>query len=95
MGCARCHDHKYDPIGQKEYYRVFAYFNNLPESGRAINEGNSPPYIKAPRSDELSQLDALDEQIESTRSNVARLKSTLRESQRAWEQTFSTQQEID
>ena len=32
-GCARCHDHKYDPVSQKEYYRLFAFFNNVPEKG--------------------------------------------------------------
>ena len=48
LGCARCHDHKYDPITQKEFYRLFAFFNNVPEKGRAIKFGNSPPMIKAP-----------------------------------------------
>ncbi len=34
IGCARCHDHKYDPFSQKDFYRLFAYFNNIPEKGR-------------------------------------------------------------
>ena len=48
LGCARCHDHKYDPISQKEYYQLVDYFNDVAESGRAIKEGNSEPWIKTP-----------------------------------------------
>ena len=48
LGCARCHDHKYDPFTQKEFYQVFAYFNNVPEKGNALKYGNSPPVIQAP-----------------------------------------------
>ena len=43
MGCARCHDHKYDPISQREFYRFFAYFNSIDESGRG--RGNAPPLL--------------------------------------------------
>jgi len=48
LGCARCHNHKYDPFTQKEFYQFFAYFNNVPENGRAMKYGNSPPLMKAP-----------------------------------------------
>lgn len=48
IGCARCHDHKYDPITQKDYYRLFAFFNNVPEWGVGPNNGNSPPFIEVP-----------------------------------------------
>ncbi len=50
IGCARCHDHKYDPITQKEYYQLFAYFNNIAEWGVGPNNGNSPPFIEVPES---------------------------------------------
>jgi len=34
VGCARCHDHKYDPITQRDFYELFAFFNNVPEQGK-------------------------------------------------------------
>jgi len=40
--CARCHNHKFDPITQKEFYQLFAYFNNVPEHGKFRRVGNSP-----------------------------------------------------
>jgi len=50
IGCARCHDHKYDPLLEKEFYRLFGYFNNVPEWGVGPNNGNSPPFIRVPKS---------------------------------------------
>jgi len=48
MGCARCHNHKYDPFTQKEYYQLTAYFNSIDEDGHSFDQGNSPPVIAAP-----------------------------------------------
>ena len=45
LGCARCHDHKYDPISQKEYYQVFAFFNSMRERGLIENDGNAGPQV--------------------------------------------------
>lgn len=43
LECARCHDHKYDPFSQKEYYQLFSYFNNIDESGLYSYFTNSVP----------------------------------------------------
>ena len=44
--CARCHDHKYDPISAKDYYSLFSFFNNVPEKGLIEQYGAIPePYI--------------------------------------------------
>ena len=48
LGCTQCHDHKYDPFTQKEFYQLYAYFNNLPENGIDGTAGNAVPLIKAP-----------------------------------------------
>ena len=47
-GCARCHDHKYDPLSQREFYRLFAYFNNVPEVGQDGRKGYAEPHIVVP-----------------------------------------------
>lgn len=59
LACARCHNHKYDPLSQRDYYQVFAMFNNLPENGRAWKEGNSEPWLKAPTRSQQEKLLAL------------------------------------
>jgi hypothetical protein len=44
--CARCHDHKYDPIAQEDFYSLFAFFNNVPEKGLIETYGATPePFI--------------------------------------------------
>ncbi len=63
MGCARCHDHKYDPISQKEFYQFYAYFNNVSDRGRYYKYGNTPPIVHAPTLEQQAQLAELDERI--------------------------------
>ena len=70
MGCARCHDHKYDPITQKEFYEVMAFFNNIPERGRVIKYGNSFPVIKAPTRQMAMQIRDYNSQMEVIRRRL-------------------------
>ncbi len=66
MGCARCHDHKFDPISQKEFYQLSAFFNQVPEKG---NSGFDPkqnivsPLAKSDKAETLATLAALREQL--------------------------------
>lgn len=48
LECAHCHDHKYDPFSQKEYYQVFAFFNNVKEVGLESSVGGPETYAKKP-----------------------------------------------
>ena len=66
MGCARCHDHKFDPITQKDFYRFFAFFNTVPERGLDGFTGNAVPVLPMPSHEQQQQLDALKTQIAST-----------------------------
>ena len=64
--CATCHDHKFDPLTQKDYYGLFAFFNNLdgePETGRGPKNGLQPPFVPLPTPEQRNELQAFDEQI--------------------------------
>ena len=63
VGCAQCHDHKYDPITQKEFYQLYAYFNNITEKAMDGNRKDSPPVVKLPTPEQEAELAAFDEQI--------------------------------
>lgn len=59
VACAQCHDHKYDPISQREYYQFFAFFNNVPEMG-LLSGSDAPPRISVPSVDQQRQLKELE-----------------------------------
>jgi hypothetical protein len=82
-GCARCHDHKYDPLSQKEFYRLFAFFNNVPEKGLG-GPYNSVPYIKAPLPDQQAELKKFDDRIAAASARVAALQPEIAAAEAAW-----------
>lgn len=64
MTCAQCHDHKYDPIAQREFYQLYAFFNNMPENGLDGSKGNAAPTLKVPTRSQRAEIAKLDAQIQ-------------------------------
>ncbi|MCA9110691.1 MAG: DUF1553 domain-containing protein, partial [Planctomycetaceae bacterium] len=93
IGCARCHDHKYDPISQKDYYQLFAYFNSVPESGRALKEGNSPPYLLSPNAMQQQTLSELNARIADAEASWQLAAEQRLVAQREWEQAVRQREE--
>ena len=62
-GCARCHDHKYDPVSQREFYQLYAYFNNVPEKGIDGRKGGAKPFIEIPNEEAVKELAGVRERI--------------------------------
>jgi hypothetical protein len=85
IGCARCHDHKYDPISQKDFYRFFAYFNNTAERGW-YNEtrGNVGPMISLPTPEQERELEKFETDLAVARDALKDKKSTLTKRYENW-----------
>ena len=78
MGCARCHDHKYDPISQREFYRFYAYFNNVSDRGRYYKYGNTPPLVHAPTLEQQERIERLDRRIAELEAALDRREAEIR-----------------
>lgn len=63
MECARCHDHKFDPVSQAEYFQLSAFFNNINELGMTGDDGNAGPLLMIPTPDEGAILQEKRDQI--------------------------------
>src|SRR5579864_1611584 len=87
LGCARCHNHKYDPFTQKEFYQLFAYFNNVPEMGRAMKYGNSPPMVAAPTHEQQLTLNNLDSRLREVEDLLQRRDTQTANAQRDWQRS--------
>jgi hypothetical protein len=72
MKCAQCHDHKYDPISQKEFYQMYAFFNTSTEPGKGATNASTPPVMdyKSPLGDGgMAQLKARIAELEYFKVN--------------------------
>ena len=84
IGCARCHDHKYDPISQREYYQLFAIFNNADE-----------PTVQVPTDQQARELPAIATELASAEKLLADNEVSVVGRQQIWERDLVGKSGVD
>lgn len=77
LSCARCHDHKYDPVSQRQFYSLYAFFHNVPENGLGGRHGNSPPWIVTPTDLDAEKLHTIEEELNQLQMKLALAKAKV------------------
>ena len=92
VGCARCHDHKFDPIAQREFYQLYAFYNNIDELGGNVLDGESrgrlmDPLLEFGAPDEYARRAALKHQMAMLEADLIEYRKSLESD---WETRFAT-----
>src|SRR5258706_6885771 len=93
LGCAECHDHKYDRISQKEFYQFYAFFHNVPEKGLDGTRTENPlPRMPVPTPDQEGRmLEFTNRSIPAAEKLVKEREAELPAAQVAWEKEVASQ----
>uniref|UniRef100_Q02AF0 Cytochrome c domain-containing protein n=1 Tax=Solibacter usitatus (strain Ellin6076) TaxID=234267 RepID=Q02AF0_SOLUE len=95
VGCARCHDHKYDPLTTREFYSLYAFFNNVDEVGNGgprDGRGNHKPYLRLPAPELEAQAAAKEREIAAARDRLVVVENRLAPGLGEWERGALTHQ---
>lgn len=91
LECTRCHDHKFDPLTQKDFYSLYAYFNSIDGNPLDGNKKDPAPILKVPTTEQRSQLAAFDAEIADLQKNLNSFGTELEQEQVAWEQNLAAE----
>lgn len=76
VGCAKCHDHKFDPVSQKNYYQLFSFFNNVKEAGQiSWNDALPTPTLMLPTESQEKIMRFLQTTISDQEKKISQLKN--------------------
>ena len=92
MECAQCHDHKYDPISQQEYYQFYAYFNNTSDPGMQTRRGNQTPVVEVSSAtmastymqERASKADELADKLKAQKQKLEQHVASIEEAFQSW-----------
>ena len=83
-GCAVCHDHKFDPISQREFYSLAAFFNNTTQGAMDGNIPNTPPIITVPKPEDREKWEAVSASLKEMRGKLEARKMEARSEYDKW-----------
>jgi hypothetical protein len=83
-GCCVCHDHKFDPVTQRDFYSMSAFFNNTTQAAMDGNIQNTPPVISVPKTEDRARYDAVVKQIGELKTQLDVRKKEARGDFDAW-----------
>ena len=88
LECCRCHDHKYDPLSQREYYQLTSFFDKIDEAGlyAFFTDSCPTPTLTLPTDDQRRQYDNLVARVDALQQKTAGVKTARRDSFLAWAQ---------
>jgi mono/diheme cytochrome c family protein len=89
FNCCRCHDHKFDPFTQREYYQLSAYFNSFDESGGTDSYPQARPVLSLPTPAQEQRIAELKSREQLANQQRADVEQRLRAAQLEWEKTFA------
>ena len=87
VGCARCHDHKYDPITQRDYYALFDFFHSIDEQGSNGNAAAPMPSLAVPNAATEQELSGLQAAIAELEQGLAQFAPEAAAQAMRWQQT--------
>ncbi|MGI9474836.1 MAG: PSD1 and planctomycete cytochrome C domain-containing protein [Rubripirellula sp.] len=84
LGCARCHDHKYDPFSQADFYRLYAFFNAVPEKGKEGRKGYADPYMRVATRGKQAAYDAIQRELAAKQAAHQHVVDGMADARQKW-----------
>ncbi|MEO6757972.1 MAG: DUF1549 domain-containing protein, partial [Saprospiraceae bacterium] len=75
LGCATCHDHKFDPLSQKDFYSMAAFFRNTTQNTMDDNIPDTPPIVVVPRVEDKARWDTLKQELAAVKAKQAEMRA--------------------